>query len=143
MEQGSSLCVGCGLCCDGTLFSHLAALGEDDLGLPLRLLGVRLIVEADPPAFALPCPAVADGRCTVYDRHRPRACHEFNCDLVHAVEAGTLTPAAAREVIAATRTLRDRVRAGDAPAAALDAEVEAHFLRSRRAAVPGSRRTGR
>jgi hypothetical protein len=128
-QQASSICVGCGLCCDGTLFTHLTALDENDLGLPLRLLGVRVIVEADPPAFALPCPAVADGRCTIYDQHRPRACHEFNCDLVHAVANGTTSAAAAGQVIATTLALRDRVRAGEVPERELRVLVAAHFRR--------------
>jgi len=126
----SSICVGCGLCCDGTLFSHLTALDENDLGLPLRLRGVRVIIEADPPAFELPCPAVADGRCTIYDQHRPRACHDFNCDLVAAVVAGSTSPSAAREVIALTIVLRDRVRAGQADEAELRGQVETHFRRT-------------
>ena len=128
-QRALPICVGCGLCCDGTLFTHLTALDENDLGLPLRLLGVRVIVEADPPAFELPCPAVAEGRCTIYDRHRPRACHEFNCDLVHAVDVGATSPAAAREAIAATVQLRDRVRSGSAPEALLRVQIEAHFRR--------------
>ena len=123
----NSICVGCGLCCDGTLFTHLTALDENDLGLPLRLRGVRIIVEADPPVFELPCPAVADGCCTIYDQHRPRACHEFNCDLVHAVASGAISADEARSVIAETVALRDRVRAGRAPEAELRRRVETVF----------------
>jgi hypothetical protein len=55
-----SICVGCGLCCDGTILSHLAVADESDLGWPLRMLGVELIVQSEPPVFALR-PAVVDG----------------------------------------------------------------------------------
>lgn len=126
-DGGASICVGCGLCCDGTLFSHLAALDEGDLGLPLQMLGVELIYEADPPAFALPCPAVADGVCTIYDLHRPRACHEFECDVALAVADGRLAVADARAIITRTMAVRDDVRAGRADASELRRLVRAHF----------------
>jgi uncharacterized protein len=127
--EGENVCLGCGLCCDGTLFSHLGVLDEHDLGYPLRQLGVRLIVESDPPAFELPCPALADGACTIYDQGRPRACSWFVCDLAEAVAAGRTAPADARATIAATQALRDRVRAGEASEQALRSQVVAHFRR--------------
>jgi uncharacterized protein len=132
-EPGSvdddNVCLGCGLCCDGTLFSHLGVLDEQDLGLPLRQLGVRLIVESDPPAFELPCPALADGACTIYHQGRPRACSWFVCDLADAVAAGRTAPADARATIASTKALRDRVAAGEVPEQVLRDQVVAHFRR--------------
>ncbi len=122
-----SICVGCGLCCDGTLFSHLGVIDESDLGLPLRSLGVEIIAEADPPVFALPCPAFDGCSCTIYELGRPRACGWFECDVSSAVAAGDLSRADARTVIDETKALRDRVRAGDAPAAELEAAVARHF----------------
>src|SRR3954452_24100420 len=105
-----SICVGCGLCCDGTLFSHLGVVDESDLGLPLQALGVSLIVEAEPPVFALPCPAFDGCACSIYGLHRPSACGRFECDVSSAVAAGSMSRAEARAVIGATRQLRDRVR---------------------------------
>ena len=126
-----SICVGCGLCCDGTVLSHLAVVDESDLGRPLQALGVEIIVEADPPVFALPCPAFDGHSCTIYGLHRPHACGEFECDLSTAVTVGELSKAEARSVIVATRALRDRVRAGEAPEADLRAAVERHFRHPR------------
>ena len=124
---GDSICIGCGLCCDGTILSHLAVADESDLGWPLRLLGVELIVESDPPVFALPCPAVRDGACTVYDKHRPHACTQFECDLLRAVTDGRVSMEAAREVIGDTILQRDRVRAGESDDAELVALIHTHF----------------
>jgi len=126
-EEHPSICVGCGLCCDGTVLSHIAVSDDTDLGLPLAALGVTVIVEADPPVFALPCPAVHDGVCAIYDRHRPRACSWFECDLSRAVAAGELGVDEARRVIGETKALRDRVRAGDADPSELQAAVARHF----------------
>jgi Fe-S-cluster containining protein len=125
----TSVCVGCGLCCDGTLFSHLGVLDESDLGMPLRSLGVEVVVEAEPPVFALPCPAVDRGVCTIYHLQRPRACGWFECDLSTAVAEGEVPAEDARAVIADTLALRDRVRAGAADDAELRRQVERHFRR--------------
>ena len=125
-----SICIGCGLCCDGTVLGHLAVADESDLGWPLRSLGVELIVAADPPVFELPCPAVVDGRCTVYELHRPRACGRYVCDLWRAHDLGRVTRADALATIAATAAQRDRVRAGIEPPASLHALVRAHFRAS-------------
>lgn len=127
MSEQRSICVGCGLCCDGTVLSHLAVADESDLGAPLRALGVEVLVEADPPVFALPCPAVEAGVCTVYRLHRPRACSRFECDLATDVRAGRITPVVAREIIADTVALRDRVAAGEAGPEELRQAVTAHF----------------
>jgi hypothetical protein len=126
-----SICIGCGLCCDGTVLSHLAVVDESDLGRPLQALGVEIIVEADPPVFALPCPAFGGQSCTIYGLHRPHACGEFECDLSTAVIVGEVSKTEARSVIAATRALRDRVRAGQAPEADLRLAVERHFRHPR------------
>lgn len=119
--------MGCGLCCDGTLFDHLGVLDESDLGMPLRALGVELIVESEPPVFALPCPAVERGVCTIYHLQRPTACGWFECDLSTAVAEGRVAPYDARELIARTVALRDRVQRGEADRAELAAQVAAHF----------------
>jgi Fe-S-cluster containining protein len=123
----TSICVGCGLCCDGTLFSHLGVLDESDLGAPLRALGVEVVTEAEPPVFALPCPAVEHGTCTIYHLQRPRACGWFECDLSTAVLEGRTDEQAARATIQATLELRAAVSAGRAPRSALTAQVRAHF----------------
>ena len=122
-----SLCVGCGLCCDGTLLSHLAVSDETDLGAPLMAMGVEVLVVAEPPVIELPCPAVVDGACSIYDRHRPRACSLFECDLTRAVADGRVSVDAARAIIADTAELRDRVGKGTAPVEELEQQIARHF----------------
>ena len=128
-SEEPSICVGCGLCCDGTLFTHLGVTDESDLGRPLAALGVEVIAEADPPVFALPCPAFDGCSCTIYGLQRPRACGWFECDVSTAVSTGAMDRPAARALVDATRALRDRVRAGEAPEAELRAVVAEHFWR--------------
>ena len=122
-----SICIGCGLCCDGTVVSHLAVADESDLGTPLRGLGVTLIVEADPPVFALPCPAVSEGVCTVHGQHRPAACAQFECAVSRQVLEGTLSTGDARRLIAEVKALRVDVAAGVRPADHLEELLDRRF----------------
>ncbi len=126
-----SICIGCGLCCDGTLFSHLGVHDESDLGMPLRALGVEVIVVTDPPVFALPCPAVVEGTCTIYHLQRPRACAAFECDVATDLATGRFDRAEAQAIIVATKDLRDQVRNGTATDQDLDSMVTRHFRRAR------------
>lgn len=123
----ASICIGCGLCCDGTVLTHLAVSDESDLGVPLLALGAEVLVVADPPVVELPCPAVVDGVCSVYERHRPHACGAFQCALARAVAAGATSPGEARRLIADTISLRAQVRAGRADPGDLDRWVDEHF----------------
>ena len=108
-----SICIGCGLCCDGTVVSHLAVADESDLGAPLRMLGVEIVAAAEPPVFALPCPAVTDGRCTIHGLHRPSACAQFECRVSASVLDGSMTTETARATIARAFSLRREVAAGE------------------------------
>ena len=122
-----SVCIGCGLCCDGTVVSHLAVADESDLGAPLLALGVEVIVAADPPVFELPCPAVAGGVCTVHDLHRPRACAQFECSVSRDVLDGRMSTDEARAVIAEAVALRERVRGGECDPADLEDLLDRRF----------------
>lgn len=122
-----SICLGCGLCCDGTVVTHLAVRDESDLGAPLRALGVEVLAAAEPLVFALPCPAVCDGVCTIHDLHRPSACAQFECAVSRSVLDGTIGHDEARAVIAETLLQRDSVRAGRGDAVAFEAHLDRVF----------------
>jgi hypothetical protein len=126
-DPTESICIGCGLCCDGTLLTHLAVSDESDLGMPLRALGVELITAADPPVFELPCPAVDQGICTIHDLHRPRACAQFECALSRAVIDGLIDHNDARSVIDMTLEVRAAVKVGQRPPADLEHLLDQHF----------------
>jgi hypothetical protein len=111
-ESIESICIGCGLCCDGTVVSHLAVRDESDLGAPLLALGVEIIAAADPPVFELPCPALCDGVCTIHSLHRPSACAQFECTLSRSVLNGDVNAVDARLVIAGAFRLRQDVSSG-------------------------------
>lgn len=125
--DSGSICIGCGLCCDGTVVTHLAVQDESDLGAPLRARGVELLYAAEPPVFELPCPALVDRRCAVHDLHRPRACAQFECRLSMAVLEGSTTPAEARAVIAEALRRRTAGRLDPDQRAMFDALIDERF----------------
>src|SRR5690349_16946837 len=86
-EELSSLCLSCGLCCQG-LLHHLVPLDDDELERAARL---RLPLYESPlyQAFRLPCPRLADRRCTVYPE-RPRTCATYRCDVLQAYGRGEI-----------------------------------------------------
>jgi hypothetical protein len=80
MNDPGELCQRCGLCCDGTLFSHAPVLTpEADL---LVALGLPIRPRADAtPTLPQPCAALEGSRCRIYAQ-RPVACRGFDC-LLH------------------------------------------------------------
>jgi Fe-S-cluster containining protein len=81
MTESSSLCLSCGLCCDGTLIGFVQL---DDEELP-ALQKVKQFEEAGNHGFFLqPCSEFCDG-CTIY-HHRPKQCALFKCGLLKSVE---------------------------------------------------------
>jgi hypothetical protein len=106
----SSLCLDCGLCCDGTLF-EATALVEGEEGRLLTERRAVFITEKGTRRFQQPCPAHVGGICAIYDE-RPEVCRDFRCSLLTAVDSGDIDVAAARSVIARAVELRDTARPG-------------------------------
>jgi len=81
-----TLCLQCGLCCNGVLFADVRREGSD----PSRLFRIH------GPRVMQPCPAFhADDRtCAIY-ADRPSRCCKFECKQLMAVRAGRESAAAA------------------------------------------------
>lgn len=103
----SELCVGCGLCCDGTLYEHAkVAPGEE---AAIGKAGLRLMQREGRTVFRQPCAHFAAGRCTIFDSGRFRICADFECALLRRAKAGECTVAEARATIAEARALLAKV----------------------------------
>jgi Fe-S-cluster containining protein len=123
----SQLCLDCGLCCNGTLFSHALIYPRDlSKGVPQVPAQISVQRRSEKLFFYLPCPAHdAQAGCTVYDA-RPIICRGFECKLLQAHSAGKIDLDRAREIVAQTK----------ARAAALEKQVgppteESHSLSRR------------
>jgi Fe-S-cluster containining protein len=108
VATGSALCVSCGLCCDGTLFSYVPVRPVDRLA-PLTAGGIQITTVDAKRAFALPCVALHDRRCAVY-QERPTACRRFRCKTLVSFEAGDVSWDEARARITRTEMIRTEVR---------------------------------
>lgn len=110
MKSGDSgsLCLECGLCCNGVIFADGQLQPEDDAS-HLRSLGLKFAPNRQSTIgnrkFLQPC-ACFDGRnCNIYP-DRPKYCREFECLLLKSLKAGHTDTAAALRVI---RNARQRV----------------------------------
>jgi len=105
-----SLCVQCGLCCDGTIFEQARVFAEDDLAR-LEADGFILLTKGERRGFAQPCHHQHGRACTVYQRWRPIVCHTFRCTLLRRFEAGELSWENARALIERTVALAEHIQA--------------------------------
>jgi len=105
-----SLCVHCGLCCDGTLFGDVELTGRRE-ALRLGSLGLNVDEnDADGQLLSLPCAGLRTTRCSIY-AHRPQCCRTFECRLLQQARRGTVTVGHARVRIAEARAQVQRVKA--------------------------------
>ena len=94
-----TLCLQCGLCCNGVLFADVRPEPGD-----------RSPLFAGRSRVSQPCPAFTAGDCTcaIYPE-RPRRCRQFECRQLLGVGAGEITAAAALRRIAKARRLAAKV----------------------------------
>jgi uncharacterized protein len=105
-----SLCLRCGLCCDGTLFGDVELTGRRE-AMRLESLGLKVDEDdADAELLSLPCAALHTTRCSIYV-HRPQCCRTFECRLLQKAQRGTVTVDDAMGRIAEARAQVQRVKA--------------------------------
>lgn len=107
--QPESLCLQCGICCDGTLFDAVELRPGDNsselksLGLPIRKVGTQA-------RFQQPCGALNGCRCEIYP-NRPTYCRKFRCPLLLKLTEGRILFRTALRLVRATRRKAARVGA--------------------------------
>jgi uncharacterized protein len=111
-RPGESLCLACGLCCNGVLFKDVEVLAGDDVAR-LQALGLTLEkrkAESGRRKFPQPCVALcADGRCGIY-ADRPTRCRKYECALLKQVLAGSVESGVALRTIRRAQKLVGRVQ---------------------------------
>jgi hypothetical protein len=107
-------CIGCGLCCDGTIFNKaIVTPGEET-----RLLahGMELATKDDQTFFKLPCHYASCGQCTNY-QDRFDICRSFRCELLKRYQAGDIDLVEARATVEKALEMVSVVKADDERAA--------------------------
>jgi hypothetical protein len=124
--ESSSLCLSCGICCDGTLFGAVPLEGAEIE--PARRHKLTLL-EGGEPRFSLPCVQHRGGACTIY-ADRPRVCAGFRCALLTRREAGEVSHEESlvrvQRVKALVRSIRRAIPGADGRRA-LRIEIDAYF----------------
>lgn len=112
-EELTALCLGCGLCCDGSLFTSVPlAAGEAEA---VRRRGLPVWERPDgSPALRQPCAALAGRRCEVY-ADRPAACRRYTCMLFAALAEGEVSLAEALGTVEEAHALLAAGRGGLSP----------------------------
>jgi hypothetical protein len=74
------ICVGCGFCCDGTLFVHAVLKPEEKENLPEKI-SENIFIEGGRDYFRLPCEYFM-GKCSIYDSRKADVCRSYRCQLL-------------------------------------------------------------
>ena len=110
MNEDPSICVECGLCCDGALYEHAkVAPGEEKR---MVAAGLDLFDVGSHRMFRQPCPQSNCGRCMIYET-RFEICHSFECKLLKTLKAGECSFAEAQAKIAEAKQLLGKAVAAD------------------------------
>ena len=104
-KEISKLCVSCGYCCDGTLFTKAKAYDED--APHIARLGLTASENEGNKSFGLPCHHF-EGKCTVYDQTRPRTCGKFFCEPVKKIRKQESSVEEVQALIEKVRILREQ-----------------------------------
>lgn len=107
-NKQESLCISCGICCNGTLFGKVPLVSGDDIQL-LQKGGIKILLKGEKRSFALGCSAYKNSCCQIYDA-RPQSCIKFRCDLLKAFESGEISWSDSREKIVRVRQLSEKLR---------------------------------
>ncbi len=100
------LCLACGMCCDGTLFSFVAV--SSDEAVALKAGGIPVTDDNGRLKLAQRCAALDGCRCTVYAQ-RPFVCRRFDCLLARSVAEKDLPLDEALGIVAEARARQARL----------------------------------
>lgn len=104
--EEQAICVGCGFCCDGTLFLHAhLEPGERGSGELPEWIERNSITEDGKDYFPEPCGYFSE-KCTIYDCKRADVCSSFRCQLLKDFASGKVTLNDALEVVRGAMQIR-------------------------------------
>ncbi len=108
----SVVCLACGLCCEGALYTHVG-LREDEIafaeGLELKVVHLdKGRVTGD--FYLLPCHYLVDKKCSIY-QERFEVCRTYQCMLTENVRAGVVEQDTAVGIVKDLRQRFELVRA--------------------------------
>ena len=129
----TTLCLHCGLCCDGTLFTHVSLRRSE--AAPLKALGLPVREREDgSPVLPQRCAALEGRSCTAYAQ-RPEGCRRYQCHLATALSEGEVSLDEALAVVDGAHALL--ASSGPERSPEVEAYLDRHFRgRQRRSPSP-------
>ena len=115
--DGSALCLSCGMCCDGTLFTHVA-FEPGDAAIEPVFARMTAVAEGSGRGFAQPCEMLDRRACAIYAR-RPRPCARFRCRTLRELDRGWIDVDDAASRVDAALSARAEVMTADGTGAPL------------------------
>lgn len=102
----SKICIQCGMCCDGTLFTKAKVKNSED-ELLAKSLGLTTFSTSNSKIyFEQPC-QLFNKTCTIYDKPRPNCCSKFICEPLQMVLSNEITfDDAEQQILLALETRR-------------------------------------
>ena len=100
--DANALCMDCGMCCSGTLFSYVSLKKDEHKNLDPSKFA---IYEKSRGKFAFkqPCSCLSGNTCEAY-LTRPSTCRNFFCILQRKVMNGSISLRDGRKIISATKS---------------------------------------
>jgi hypothetical protein len=103
----NNICIKCGMCCDGTLFTF-ANIEKDEKLHPLFEAEIITINQSEKTGFSQPCAYLNDCVCSIYNSEkikRPLVCGKFKCKLLVKYQASQINYNDAIALIEKTKDL--------------------------------------
>lgn len=104
----SEICLSCGMCCDGTLFSKAAIRDQAEEAIAHNSGFETFMEDQGDRFFKLPCPHFK-GCCSIYDRDRPQICGNYFCKPLIKAQKGKISIDSARKTVEQTLSLRSEL----------------------------------
>ena len=104
-KEEQSICVTCGMCCDGTLFFH-AHLNPGERGHLPEKIEENSFSKEGKDYFKLPCLYFTE-KCTIYDRKRADVCSGYRCQLLMDFAEGKVLLSDAIEIVKGAMDMRE------------------------------------
>ena len=104
-KNHQNICIHCGFCCDGTLFSH----GNIKANETIKPEFSFVIVETEKRVFKQPCPYYANHICVIYAERPYSICESFQCKLLKALRTGSIIFDDATKIIVELAALKTKI----------------------------------
>jgi len=102
-----SICIKCGLCCDGTLFDN-AVLNPGEKGNLPEKMEHNYVKSGEKEYFKLPC-LYFNEKCTIYDQKKAHVCSAFRCQLLKNLSKGKINKKNAEDIVINAFELRNEI----------------------------------